>query len=210
MRRKFYLAAFLVGIPLILLGLFIARKDARSRLSRSVLVDEETIDAAFHPETTPGVAAMTALISVKAPQTIRVGQSATVSVEAIIPQKTRLMFRLSASGLEVQPNDWVPLHALDSNQHLVANWSIRASSPGSYSLVFNLKNEQQQVVAVHFIDGNNIEMKVVRGWSDYLSMVSGPFVAFMGSLLTLPGIVSFLKDRKREREEKRKAIQTFE
>jgi hypothetical protein len=72
-----------------------------------------------------------------------------------------------------------------------------------------LKNEEQSVVAVHFIGRDNIEMKVVRRWNDYLSMVSGPFVAFMGSLLTLPGIVSFLKDRKREREEKRKAIQTF-
>src|SRR5438132_386374 len=145
MRRKFYLA-LPVGIPLILLGLFIARKDAQSRVSHPLLVDEETIDAAFHPKAIPGDAAMTAFISVKAPQTIRVDQSARVSVEAIIPQRASLMFRLSASGLEAQPNDWVPLHALDGNQPLVANWSIRASSPGSYSLVFNLKNEQQSVV----------------------------------------------------------------
>jgi hypothetical protein len=41
-------------------------------------------------------------------------------------------------------------------------------------------------------------------------MASRPFVTFMGSLLTLPGIILFLKNRKREREEQRRASQTFE
>ena len=74
------------------------RQDARSRASRTVLVSEETIDAAFHPQFTPGAAAMTALIVVRTPQIINVDQSATVSVKAIIPEKARLMLRLSASG----------------------------------------------------------------------------------------------------------------
>jgi hypothetical protein len=79
-------------------------------------------------------------------------------------------------------------------------------------MVFNAKTDQQSngvdALVVHFLPSDNFTVSVMRGWNDYLNMVSGPFVTFMGSLLSLPGIISFLRDRKREREEQRRAIQS--
>jgi hypothetical protein len=122
-------------------------------------------------------------------------------------QSRRPYFRLSGSGLEVEPNDWVPLHAVNADVDLVAVWSIRATSPGSYSLVFNARIDEQprksETLVVRFFPSDNVTLSGVRGWTDYLKIASGPAAAFMGSLLTLPGIIAFFKDRKREHEEKK-------
>ncbi len=208
MHRNVRLAAFLFGIPLVLLGLAIARQDLHSRRNQHVFVDPTTIDVMFPAP--PNVVASTALIYVTAPNRIRVGQSAPVSIEVFTPQRRRPSFRLSAAGLEVEPNDWIPLHA-GRDIELVALWSIRASSPGSYSLVLNAKIDQQsneaETLVVRFFPSDNLTVSVVRGLDDYLKMVSGPIVTFMGSLLTLPGIIAFLRNRKREREEQKGALQ---
>jgi hypothetical protein len=198
---------------LIPLGLVMARQDLHSRKDQHLLVNPETIDVMFPYESHSNEAASTALIYVTAPQRIPLGHSAPVSIEVFTPQSRRPSFRLSASGLEVEPNDWISLHAI-TDSHLIALWSIRASSPGSYSLVFNAKIDQQsnkvETLVVRFLPSDNLTIRVVRGWDDYLNMASRPFVTFMGSLLTLPGIILFLKNRKREREEQRRASQTFE
>jgi hypothetical protein len=210
MHRYFRLAAFLLGIPLVLVGFVIARQDVHSRRNQNVFADQTTIDVIFPYENHSNGAASTALIFVTAPQRMRVGQSASVSIEVRTAQTRRPSFRLSASGLEVEPNDWIPLHAVREFD-LVALWTIRATSPGSYSLVLNAKIEQEsnnaETLVVRFFPSDNLTVSIVRGWDDYLKMVSGPFVTFMGSLLTLPGVIAFLKDRKRERGEQKAALQ---
>lgn len=67
-----------------------------------------------------------------------------------------------------------------------------------------------EMVYVKFEPGADIPLEVEQRWRSYLSAAWGPVVAFMGSLLTLPGIISFFKDRKREREEKKKQSSVFE
>jgi hypothetical protein len=214
MPRNIRLFALLVGIPMIPLGLSILRKDLHARGVQHAFVSQETIDALFPHTTNPNAPAMTALIYVTAPQRIRVGEAAPVSIEELSPEGRRHSFRLSASGLDVEPNDWIPPHAVSEDFRLVALWSIRATSPGSYSLVFNAKIDQQsnklETLAVHFFPSDSLTISVVRGWIDYFKMVSGPLLVFMGSLASLPGIISFLKNRKREREEQRRSIQAFE
>src|SRR5208337_1458149 len=112
MRRNARLAAFLFGILLILLGLVITLQDLHSRRVQHGIAVGETIDLLFPSNSPPGVAAMTALVYVTAPRKIRVGQSAPVSINVSTPQSRRPSFRLSAAGLDVEPNDWVPLHAV--------------------------------------------------------------------------------------------------
>jgi hypothetical protein len=213
MHRNNFLAGFLFGIALIPLGWVITRQDLRSRRGQHVLVDQETIGAMFPDAAHSNAAASTAFIYVMVPQRMRVGYSAPVSIEVFTSQRRRLYFRLSASGMEVEPNDWIPLHAV-ADGHLVALWSISASSPSPYSLVFNVKIDQPsskvETVVVRFFPSDNLTIDVVRGWDDYLHMASGPFVTFMGSLLTLPGIISFFQNRKRKRDEQSRAIQTVE
>jgi hypothetical protein len=198
---------------MVLFGLFLFRQDLRCRRSQHMFVDQETIDIMFPNEHHSNERAMTAMIYVTAPTRIRVGQPAAVLIKVFTGQSKQANFRLSASGLDVEPNDWIPISAASEDGSSVALWSIRASSPGTYSLVFNAKIDQQsnnvEMFVVHFFPSDTFAVSVVRGWNDYFSMVLGPVVAFMGSLLTLPGIISFLENRKRKREEQRRAIQSL-
>ena len=94
--------------------------------------------------------------------------------------------------------------------NLVALWSIRASSPGRYALVFNAKidrpSSKAETFSVRFFPSDNLTVSVVREWDDYFNIAFGPFVTFMGSLLTLPGIISFVENRRRKGQEQKRAI----
>ena len=50
------------------------------------------------------------------------------------------------------------------------------------------------------VGGTTILLDVISKWTDYFAKGWPPFVAFMGSLLTLPGIISFFRNRREEKQ----------
>jgi hypothetical protein len=133
---------------------------------------------------------------------------------------------LSGAGVDVEPKEWLTL--LPDGQTPVT-WSVKGTEVGSFTLVLNarfnvhalkkLSSESlkrlditpAQLVAIdtipvpskaiRFDAGREITIEVKRAWKDYFAIVCAGMGSFMGSLLTLPGIIAFLRDRKKEREQ---------
>lgn len=138
-------------------------------------------------------------------------------------------FNLSGAGVEVQPNEWLtPARAKSAT----VSWSVVGHRPGPYQLVLNtrqrpvdlkeliatfrkkpryrkyvpeLEKLQSGLTQIDFPHGRIVPITVRNHWVDYAKTIGTVFAAFMGSLLTLPGILSYLKDRREEREKIEKA-----
>ena len=229
-QRVIHRLGFLLGVLLLAIGVFILVRHIhglRDKDQNRVFTIREL--NVYYEKAPPPL-----LILVRAPGRIYVDESASVSVSASFKfggpgEFPPLAINLAAAGLNVEPQGWLRLHPESHTRNLVGVWSVRASSPGSYLLVFNPKLEfsDQEYAAmkrlaemegrkildvmrrIEFEPRADIPLEVKLRWRSYLSAAWGPVVAFMGSLLTLPGIISFFKDRKREREEKKKQSSVF-
>jgi hypothetical protein len=83
--------------------------------------------------------------------------------------------------------------AVVGTQHR-ASWSARATVPGIYYLALN-----SQTSMLRLTKEPSIVVKVTARWSSVLRD-AWPYVSsFLGSLLTLPGILAYFKDRKTTR-----------
>ena len=108
---------------------------------------------------------------------------------------TKFSFLLEGAGLEIQPKDWIEYVAGSS----IPKWSAIAPGKHRYLLYVRGKEEispgrSSMPVELNGIAEIGIQAKATTAY--YLSKLWPPFSAFMGSLLTLPGIISFLKQRK--------------
>jgi hypothetical protein len=98
---------------------------------------------------------------------------------------------LSAAGLEVKPDSAVKLTLV--GQRRTAAWSARATVPGTYTLILN------SATALSLEDMPTIVVKITSRWST-LVQNGWPYVSsFFGSLLTLPGILAYFKERRTAR-----------
>jgi hypothetical protein len=165
-----------------------------------------------------GEASSLLYVRITAPDIIYVQDSSVVtasadfgidSYRALLLRPFTFSLSLAGAGLDIEPKDWLTLSPSQANPEVTVKWSIRANDPGRYRLVFNPKlglpiesggrNKPQTFVGpkIEFVPQADIPIIVKSKWSDYVAKAS-PFVAaFMGSLLTLPGIIAFLKERKR-------------
>jgi hypothetical protein len=146
-------------------------------------------------------------IHVEAPKVIYTGGSYSVIASVTIQTKTPLsspsklvpQLQLSGAGVEIVPKDWLSL-----SPDKPAKWSVAGTEPGEYSLVMNFKptsptDPNDSGTKLVFSPSSDISLTVERRWRDWVAQGWPIFAAFMGSLLTLPGILAFLKDRKNEK-----------
>lgn len=230
-QRVVHRLGFLLGVLLLAIGVFILVRHIHGLRDKY----QSRVFTIIEPNVSYAIAPPPLLILVRSPSRIYVDESASVSVSAFFesggPREfPPLAIHLAAAGLNVEPQGWLRLHPESHTQDLVGVWSVRASRPGSYLLVFNPKLEfsdpeyaemkrlaemegiknLDEMRRIEFKPRADIPLEVKQRWRSYLSAAWGPIVAFMGSLLTLPGIISFFKDRKREREERKKQSSVFE
>ena len=151
-----------------------------------------------------------ATISVEGPSEMHIGGSADVQANATLtgPQldnkRHTVMFLLSGAGLEVQPADWLEVQAVPAGKPpSTALWSVSAKDPGDYHLVLNTKqpSDPQASIAplpldLTFNKSQNLALHVERRWTDYVAVYWPHVTAFMGSLLTLPGLIAFFRKTK--------------
>ena len=95
---------------------------------------------------------------------------------------------LSGSGLEVKPDSAVKLTQV--GQTKMAAWSARATTPGIYTLVLNSSGETS------LGDMPTTVVKITPRWSSVAQKAWPYLCSFFGSLLSLPGILAYLKDRR--------------
>lgn len=203
-------ASLIVGLSFVLLGLRILRRPSPvPQSSHTTTLHAWVSERGLH--TGPHEAEL----SITAPGIINTGQSSAVTVEASKPA-IPLAVNLAAAGMDVEPKDWIRLEP-SSPYKVVGRWSIHAGSPGDYHLVFNAKvdamdpenlkhfgrNAEFEVI---FNPNPDIPVTVVRSKFEYLRFAWGACVTFMGSLLTLPGILAFLKNRKREKGKEKRRV----
>jgi hypothetical protein len=131
-------------------------------------------------------------------------------------------FNLSGAGVEVEPKEWLTLYPF---RRSTVTWSVKGVEPGTFTLVVNVRKkfsdyEKQSpesskksgargttsvtdsfpagLAFVGAIHDKNIMITVKRKWSDYATLGITATAAFMESLFTLPGIIAFFGDRKKE------------
>jgi hypothetical protein len=126
---------------------------------------------------------------------------------------------LSGAGLEVKPEGYVSLQRSDIPGRLTANWTIRAKETGRYKLVVNFKDKAVQSTNVSGLrrsapvefrpiavslgeTSTPLEVRFKRTLGGYVAQIWPILVTVMGSLLTVPGIIAFLKERSKEKEER--------
>jgi hypothetical protein len=157
-------------------------------------------------------------VKITAPDIIYVQDSSVVTASAdfgiisraLLLRPFTFSLSLGGAGLDIEPKDWLNLSPSQANPEVTVKWSIRANEPGHYRLVFNPKlglpiesggrNKPQTFVApkIEFVPQAEIPIIVKSKWSDYVAKAWPFLAAFMGSLITLPGIIAW-KDRKRGR-----------
>lgn len=119
---------------------------------------------------------------------------------------------LSGAGLDIAPSDWVVLSRPDRWRQPLASWSIRAKESGRYQIVVRSKIEPSSDLSKGFNPASTevlpevtlkphayFELDAKPKWTYFAALGWSGFATFMGSLLTLPGIMSFLKERKERR-----------
>lgn len=131
----------------------------------------------------------------------------------------KLFGSLNSVGVEMDPKGLVAFTSTGKNPELyTASWAIRAKEPHTYPIIFTpilktadtAKSSKAESSASLVdastvddppratVDGSNIVVfDVISKWTDYFAKGWPPFVAFMGSLLTLPGILSYLESRRK-------------
>jgi hypothetical protein len=156
-------------------------------------------------------------ISITVPSVMYVGERGSVQIHTnghISPatQIHGVEFLVSGAGMEVEPKEWLPLQQIGSSDQLSATWSIRTIEEGQQHLVINSKNaldnllstgpngKEYHLTRLRLEPGADIPIQVKAKWANYLPKIWTLLAAFMGSLLTLPGILAFLKDRKKDRQ----------
>lgn len=125
-------------------------------------------------------------------------------------------YRLSGIGLEIQPTDWLPL-AVDAEggrKVFRAKWSARAMTPGEYYPILNVKSSDGKaaewmggcLVSVRSeidtvqgrVSGGDFRVLALPTPVYYIQKFSPYLGSFLGSLMTLPGILAFLKNRRED------------
>ena len=138
---------------------------------------------------------------------------------------------LSGAGLDVQPPGWISLQKDAAAGQRAARWTIRAKEAGNYEMVLNSENQYVfsrhpptggisrpdlgddgflgkenslgTPVPIFFSSNPVIHLEVRLKYRDYVALAWPILVGIMGSFLTVPGIIAYLKDRKKEREKER-------
>jgi hypothetical protein len=105
--------------------------------------------------------------------------------------------RLAANGSTVQPDEQEL--SLDGNLGK-AHWSLAAQKPGKVNLDAYLRSTDRNKLDWNQIHGS---VEVTTQLASRLQTVAGPCVTFLGSLATLPGILTFIKERKNKPPTKR-------
>lgn len=163
------------------------------------------------PPLPPGVMAKQAVanasvkLDVDAPRSTYIGDVVVVKLVGTLRNVTEkshanFLFELSGAGLQVAPQDWLTLRLEGSRKSQPVAWTVRADKNGTYRLLFNGKFDSsptaRNTVKPDISYPADVTLEVRSRFSDYF-VLSWPYVTFvMGSFLTVPGILAFLKDRK--------------
>jgi hypothetical protein len=101
------------------------------------------------------------------------------------------------------PADWLEVEANSpGGAASTALWSVSAKQPGLYHLVLNTKQPTDPKgqtslpplpLELTFEKSPELVLHVQRRWTDYVAEYWPAFSTFMGSLLTLPGLIAFFR-----------------
>jgi hypothetical protein len=106
---------------------------------------------------------------------------------------------LSLAGADVQPKDWLnfPQHRIDTQ------WSILEAEPGAYPIVLNIRSVAQSTAnapaPLNFKVPSDKQVIVKGRWIYYFSKFWPYAVTVLGAFITLPGLLSLLKDLRRKK-----------
>ncbi len=122
------------------------------------------------------------------------------------PDTPSFQLQLYGAGLQIEPEDWVPLAGVDRTNVSSAAWKVRAVEAGQYDLILYVQEGSTWSDLPLAIDQPKFRIDVTTKWPEsLLTKILPSFVAFMGLLLTLLGIFSSRKNRRKERE---KSVET--
>jgi hypothetical protein len=207
-----------IGVLLVVGGIIMALATARRLISDGrVALQSAQSDSAPQPgfrgcpDPRPTPAQLTMPVTVKVP----VGRPFLIELRSTDPQAYKREYRVSCVGLEISPSDWISPAEVEGQQGLVARWSARANDPGELFPVINVRSSGvaariNDKICKWYVGGPSANSTVVPNDRPFrIIVLSGPtydfqhfgpyLAAFFGSLLTLPGLLAFVQERRKRR-----------
>jgi hypothetical protein len=163
------------------------------------------------PRLPPGVVAKYAYenarvnLDVDAPRSTYIGDVVVVKLVGTLRDVTEkshanFLFQLSGAGLQIAPQDWLTLRLEGHRKSQPVSWTVRADKNGTYRLLFNGKFDSsltaRNIVQPDISYPADLTLKVRSRFSDYFVRYWPYLTSVMGTFLTLPGILAYLKGRK--------------
>jgi hypothetical protein len=220
---KFRAASIVAGVLLIAVGIagFVVYGGNRARVARigSSLICLIRLPASGS-EAPLQTSVAGATLTLVGPPKAYVGDSVTINLSAQphpdLPAQKRepltnhARFRLAGAGLQIEPSDWNALTPSSGADLGAAQWTVRATSAGQYAIVLNVKSTDElspagassapaPVWSFSFEPPTGLLLNVRPKWTDYVEKFWPGVSTFMGSLLTLPGILSYWQQRKKSK-----------
>jgi len=163
------------------------------------------------PPLHPGVMARYAFanarvsLDVEAPRSTYIGDVVVVRLVGTLRDVTEkshanFLFELSGAGLQITPQDWLTLRLEGNRKSQPISWTVRADKEGTYRLLFNGKFDSSltahNTVRPDISYPADLTLEVRSRVSDYFVRYWPYLTYVMGTFLTVPGILAYLKRRK--------------
>jgi hypothetical protein len=113
-----------------------------------------------------------------------------------------VQFRLSGTGLSIDPSDWTYAAISSSGQVVSVDWTVNSSEAKRFPIVVAFKTVTESGIPIIVKGPENVTIPIEQDLLGYVKLAWPQLAAFLGPAMTLPWLLAWWKERKQSAENK--------